>query len=488
MPGTPDSTPEQDGISRKGSGPGLFGFFRPEVYTGPQITDPDTVRGSYRKNQWNILMATMIGYALYYFVRKNLSVAMPLMEKELGVTKVMLGTFLTAHGVVYGLSKFANGFMGDRCNARKFMVAGLLACSVINAAFAYSANLTAGMSFTLWGSSAMVWVFGILWILNGWFQGMGFPPCARLMTHWFPPKVLAMRMSIWNTSHSIGAAAVVALGGWLAGHHYGWQAQFYVPAAMALMCCVYLWAVLKDTPESMGLPPVETLDGSAEARANKPDVTVEAADNDHANTKNHFMKMVFTNPYIWIIAFANFFVYTVRYAIFDWGPTLFSEAKHFDLKQAAYITTTYEFAGIFGMLLSGWITDNIFGGRGARTCLFYMAACTVAIVLLWQLPLTSGITAAAVMGLAGFCIYGPQALVGIAVANLATKHAAATAVGLTGLLGYFSVVLSGVGVGYIAHNYGWTFFFELLCGFGVVGTVLFALAWGAPAHGYKQRK
>src|SRR5438067_13937539 len=81
--------------------------------------------------QRRILVSTIIGYALFYFVRKNLSVAMPAMEAA-GITKVQLGWFLTTHGVLYGVSKFANGIIGDRVNARWFMAVGLAYCAVIN--------------------------------------------------------------------------------------------------------------------------------------------------------------------------------------------------------------------------------------------------------------------------------------------------------------------------------------------------------------------
>src|SRR5207248_1460492 len=81
----------------------------------------------------------------------------------------------------------------DRCNARAFMVIGLAASAVMNVCFGFS--------------SAVV-TLGVIWMINGWFQGMGFPPCARLLTHWFPPKKLATKMSIWNTSHSIGAGLI----------------------------------------------------------------------------------------------------------------------------------------------------------------------------------------------------------------------------------------------------------------------------------------
>ncbi len=488
MTQTPDPRQPKTATS-PGPKKGLFSIFQPDPPALHTITDPAAVRSDYRRYQREILIATMIGYAAFYFVRKNLSVAMPMMEEDLGITKVSLGLFLTLHGILYGVSKFVNGFLGDRSNARVFMVTGLVICALLNVAFAASALFTTGATSALFGFSAAAWSFGLIWMFNGWFQGMGFPPCARLLTHWFPPKILATRMSLWNISHSVGAAGVVALGGLLVASGFGWRSMFYVPAIIAMGVAVYLWMSLKDTPESLGLPPVETLNDEKLVQPDA-DVDPETAENLYEsleeNPKPNYMRKVFSNPYIWIFAIANFFVYTVRYAIFDWAPTVFKEAKGFDLSHAAWITATFEIAGIGGMLLAGWITDNVFGGRGSRTCLFYMAGCTAAVFALWKMPLDSGLVAATIMGLAGFCIYGPQALVGIAVANLATKHAAATAVGLTGLFGYLSGIISGVGVGYIAERYGWSMFFQAICGFSVIGTILFALAWFAPAHGYSK--
>mgnify|MGYP002976111185 CR=1 FL=1 len=67
--------------------------------------------------QMRTLIATMIGYALFYFVRKNFSLAMPGLEADLGISKTSLGIFLTLNGLVYGLSRFVNGILADRLNA-----------------------------------------------------------------------------------------------------------------------------------------------------------------------------------------------------------------------------------------------------------------------------------------------------------------------------------------------------------------------------------
>ena len=121
--------------------------------------------------QWRVLIATMIGYTLFYFMRKNFSFAMPGLEQDCGITKSELGNFLFAGGIVYGISKFLNGFVGDRVNSRKMLCFGLLACTVVNVAFGFVPDLASG--------KVMVWTFGALLVLNQFFQGTGFPPvCA----------------------------------------------------------------------------------------------------------------------------------------------------------------------------------------------------------------------------------------------------------------------------------------------------------------------
>ena len=64
---------------------------------------------------------------------------------------------------------------------------------------------------------SLVVLFGVLLVANNIFQGSGFPPCARLLTHWIPPTELATKMSVWNTSHSIGASLLAILCGYIMG-------------------------------------------------------------------------------------------------------------------------------------------------------------------------------------------------------------------------------------------------------------------------------
>ncbi len=433
-------------------------FFAPAPPAAVTVTDPEAIRKSYRFWQNRVLLSATIGYAVFYFVRKNLSVAMPLMEHDLGISKSGLGLFLTLHGVLYGVSKFANGFLGDRCNARAFMVTGLLASAVMNIFF---------------GLGSAVMTLGVVWMLNGWFQGMGFPPCARLMTHWFSPREFATKMSIWNVSHSAGAGLILILCGYvLAPIH--WRLCFLVPAAIAVVCALVLWLTLPDTPASVGLPEVEgTHTATPEPTSGREFWAVLTA-------------TVFRNKAIWLVSITNFFVYTLRYGMLDWGPSFLTEAKHLSIGNASLMVAAFEISGVAGALLSGWLTDRFFGGRAMRVGVFYMVLAGLSLLLFWKAAGQSRFWNTTLLCTSGFFIYGPQCVIGIAAAKLATKRAAATAIGMTGFFGYLSTLLSGWGLGTLVEHYGWDAGFKGLLIITAIGTLLFVAAWPVKAHGYKE--
>lgn len=438
--------------------------------------------------QTRTIIATMVGYALFYFVRKNFSLAMPGLEADLGISKTSLGIFLTLNGVVYGISRFVNGVLADRMNARWYMSIGLALCALSNFAFGFGEDVSYwltgehdGTQFT----NTMILFMGIMWVVNGMLQGTGFPPCARLLTHWIPPTELATKMSWWNTSHSIGAGLVVILCGYIMGnmgagaaHTGAWRWCFWLPAGISFVGAIALALLLRDTPTSVGLPELEGTESGGKSGAE-----VAKGPEYRAFLRKH----VFGNPLIWILGFANFFVYVVRFSVLDWGPSLLSQSKGVSMEHAGWLVAMFEIAGIVGMVFAGWATDRWLKGRAHRTCVFCMAGAALFVFLFWRLPSDAPVWLLfATLCAAGFCIYGPQALIGIAAANQATKHAAATANGLTGLFGYASTLVSGVGLGYVAQHYGWNLAYVGILVMALVGMAVFLLMWGARADGYDE--
>ena len=475
--------------------------------------------------QYRTIIATMIGYALFYFVRKNFSFAIPGLAAEYGISNTSFGLIMTIVGLIYGLSRFVNGLIADRMNGRWHMSIGLFLCAAASIAFGFVPTML-GADWTF-RPEGLVAAFGVLLVLNNIFQGSGFPPCARLLTHWIPPHELATKMSVWNTSHSIGASLLAILCGYImsnmgsdmtsdvqvlvtirnnlidlnpsleanvtqldtqvfnaASNVGAWKWCFWIPAAIAMLGVVGLLVALRDTPKSVGLPEMEGTHTKVE-------------DNSSSAEYRAFLReKVFRNPVIWTLAFANFFVYVVRFAVLDWGPKFLQEARGLSLSDAGWSVATFEIFGIIGMLVAGWVTDKWFKGRAHRTCVFCMLGAAVFMGAFYMLPSSAPMSVLIiVLAMAGFFIYGPQALIGIAAANQATKSAAATANGVTGIFGYLSVFVSGLGVGamvdWINRNHagqGWDAVFILMIGMAVVGMLIFLAMWKVKATGYDEQE
>ncbi len=137
---------------------------------------------SYSYWRLRILYTTMLGYAAFYLIRANFSMALPGIRAEYSFTNTEIGYIISAASVVYGVGKLLNGYLSDKSNARYFLPIGLVLSAVMNIFM----GLGAGLTFLI-----------IFWALNSWFQSMGFPPIARLLTHWFSPKEIGTKWSIW---------------------------------------------------------------------------------------------------------------------------------------------------------------------------------------------------------------------------------------------------------------------------------------------------
>lgn len=441
--------------------------------------------------QWRTLITLMIGYALYYFVRKHFSVVMPALESELGISKVQLGLFLTLNGIIYGISRFVNGLLADRFSRKILMSAGLLLSALTNFIICFSPSMNSFINvLDAEGKATMtlVYIIGSLWVLNGYFQGMGVPPCISLMCHWIRPSELATKQSIWNASHSIGAGLISVMCGFIL-KHYGyssWQLCFAIPAAIAVVGAIALFFTLKDTPSSVGLPEIEDMEkeegkSQCEVEENKVKELSSPAFKKFVN------KLVFGNPLIWILAVSNFCIYVVRFTILDWGTTFLTQFKGMEISAAGTIVAVSElFGGILGMLVAGWFTDKFMHSKAHRTCLICTIGATLSFFLFWKTPSDMPMLSAIFICLSSFFIYGPQALLGTAASQQATKYACATANGILGIFGYASTVISGIIFGFLAENYGWDSVFLVSVIIGLVGAFVIALMWKAPADGYEK--
>ena len=425
---------------------------------------------SFKYWQWRVIICSMIGYSMFYFVRKNFSFAMPSLGEEYGITNTSFGVILSLVGILYGVSKFVNGFIADRFNARWHMVIGLTACVILNFLFGWSDRISTWITGQASGPDfvgGMVVVMAVLLVLNNLFQGCGFPPCNRLLVHWVPPRELATKTAVWNTSHSIGAGILAVLCGYIIAATDNWRMCFWIPGAIAAAGIFFILFTLADTPSSVGLPEL-------------PDTKTEIDDDLSPQAYRAFLrKHVLLNPVIWVLAVTDLFVYVVRFAILDWGPTFLSHmAVPLSPQLAGWTIGIFEVAGCLGMIAAGYISDKFFKSRSQRVCVIEMALVAICLVALHYIQdMNTPVLFLFVLALAGFFLYGPQALLGVVASNEVSKKAASSAVGIIGFMSYLSTLITGLPLGLFADKFGWHPIFILMAGVSMIGFILIVTLW-----------
>ena len=330
------------------------------------------------------------------------------------------------------------GAVSDRSNPKYFLPLGLLLSSGIMA--------TTGLVKGVFSSLALLIV---LQTVNGWVQGMGWPPCGKSMVHWFSTRERGLIVSTWNVSHNVGGALVANFALLGVALFNDWGAKFYFNALIAAVIAVIVFALMRDTPQSVGLPPIEQYKNDYPPNY--------SADHERTFTfREIFFEYVLPNKYLWALAFANAFVYFVRYGVVNWIPTYLETAKGFSFQQSSIGWSLYEYAAIPGTIACGWMSDKVFKSRRAPATMLFMALTLVAVVVYWlNLKGPLWIDYCALIAI-GFLIYGPIMIIGLHALDLVPKKAAGTAAGFTGFFGYvFGSAIAGTGVGWIADHWGW---------------------------------
>ncbi|MGG0837914.1 glycerol-3-phosphate transporter [Bacillus paralicheniformis] len=426
----------------------------------------DQIDSEYKKFRLQVFLGIFIGYAAYYLIRKNFSLAMPYLIEE-GFSKSALGFALSALSISYGLSKFVMATISDRSNPRMFLPAGLILSAVISLL----------MGFVPFFTSSITIMF-IMLFLNGWFQGMGWPPSGRVLVHWFSVSERGNKTAIWNVAHNVGgglmapiAVAGVAIFSGITGSATGYEGVFILPALVAIAVAVISYWLIRDTPQSVGLPPIEEYRNDYSSKSKKAFET-------ELSTKEILFKYVLNNKWVWAIALANIFVYFVRYGVLDWAPTYLSEEKGFDMNKSSVAYFLYEWAGIPGTLLCGWISDKWFKGRRGPAGFVFMVGVLIAVLVYWFNPAGNPMIDMASLIAIGFLIYGPVMLIGLQALDFVPKKAAGTAAGLTGLFGYLGGTLTANALmGVIVDASGWNAGFMLLTASCAIAALIFAMTW-----------
>ena len=248
-------------------------------------SNQNKVAKKYQYWRVRIFYSIYIGYSLYYFTRKSVTFVLPFMEKDLGFTKAELGLLSTVLYLSYGLSKFLGGIVSDKSNPRYLMSLGLIATGIFNIAFGFSSSL---------------FLFCTFWLFNGIFQGCGWPPCTKQLTHWFSQKERGFWWSLGSSSHNFGGALIPIFIAYIA-QSYDWRIALHATGVLTILAGLWLINRLRDTPETMGLPAIEDFNEDHEE---------QKASLEDKKQKELFsgliLKQVLLNPKVYLLAFSYF--------------------------------------------------------------------------------------------------------------------------------------------------------------------------------------
>jgi OPA family sugar phosphate sensor protein UhpC-like MFS transporter len=427
------------------------------------IEDQTKINIDYKYWRIRIFYSMYIRYAVYYFTRKSFTFVMPNISSELHLDKASLGWIGSLLAISYGISKFISGIISDNANARYFMAIGLIMTGIINIIF---------------GLSSAFWVFALCWTLNGWFQGFGWPPCAKFLSYWYSQSERGRWWGVWNTSHNLGGAIIPIFMVFFA-NLLGWRYAMQITGLSAIIVGLWLANRLRDTPASLGLPTIEK---------HRNENTIQYINQNENNTslKEIFFKYIFKNKFIWILAIAYFFVYIVRIVMNDWTmPYLIEKKGYINSTKAGTVIAAFEVGGFFGSIVAGWFSDILFkGGRGPVNFLFALLL-SVFLVIFWQYTSANIWIDSLLVGSIGFFVFGPQMLIGIAAVELSHKKAAATSTGFIGWIGYLGAFVAGGPVGIILDKWGWNSYFTILISCSTISMLFLSLLFKARYYKYK---
>ena len=468
----------------------FFDFMAPPAHKQP--LPAEKIDKEYKQMRWKVFIGIYLGYAAYYLVRKNLSFAGADMVSLGYLDESGVGDAMAGVPIAYAVSKFLMGGLSDRSDARKFMTIGLVLSALV--------MIVAGVIPYSQNSAATTAILFVLMCLTGWFSGMGWPPCGRVMSQWFSTNERSFKMSIWNTAHNVGSSSM----SWLAGiggailiacgigAEESWRATFIIPSIVALFIALICWWFIRDTPESCGLPPIEKYRNDySGAKAKKGEET-------KIPFKTLFVDYILKNKMLWFIGIANIMVYLDSYGISDWLPIYLQNVHGITKAVSKDLYAYHMLAAIPGTLIAGWRSSKFFQGRCAPVNVICMVITAIGAFIYWQAGAIAGalgieyltaITAALII--TGFGVYGPVAMISIQAIAIVPKNAAGTAAGFMGLLGYLigDALLSKIAFGRIVESGagGWELTFIGFFFASVIAAIICSLAMGKEKRMFMER-
>jgi MFS family permease len=183
----------------------------------------------------------------------------------------------------------------------------------------------------------------------------GTPASISAISDLFPKTQRATAIAFFNAAGSIGGAAVISVGAWLAAT-YSWRIAFVIVGIPGVILAVLMALTLRE-PER----------GAAD----------QVTDAGTMPTFRETIAYIFRRPVI-IYAFVGAALGSAIVSLTQWLPAFFQRSHGMSLVEAGgFVGLALLLAGPFGELLGGQVSDRV-GARGTSRVLIFMAVISVA--------------------------------------------------------------------------------------------------------------
>ncbi len=385
-----------------------------------QTPGPHSPASALRRAQWRMVGAVMLCYLFYYTGRHNFAWAGPGIIEEFGITKEKLGWASAGMLWAYGLGQLINGNLADRYGARVMMALGAVLSVAMNWATSFAPTF-----------AALV----VLWSLNGYCQSLGWAPGSRLLSNWWPTRERGKAFGFYTFAAACSSILIFYLAIIILRQEWDWRWLMRLPVLLLLLAAIAFYFIARERPEDMGFKPIET-DGVQPAHGRGL----------AENTRSRY-RHVFGNRRFMIACIAIGFENVARYGLLVWTPIHYLGAGWKD------DPNTWTILGLpagmaLGAVFFGQLSDRVFRSNRSRPIAISMGLAGIVAALIWAVPEPSFGVALILMVLAGFLVYGPQALFWPLSPDLLGTQRAGTGVGVMNSCAY---LFAGLGEPFIGR-------------------------------------
>ncbi len=368
-----------------------------------------------------VFAATWLSYVGFYITRKPYSIVKADLGSQLALDAQDLAVIYAVYLVTYTIGQFASGAIGPKYGPRRMLLWGMGISAAISTAMGM---LTAMPHIAFSGFVVLMAVLGFAQA-TGWSNNLG------VMAMWFRREERGRVLGLWATNFQVGGVLAGGLAAFVL-KNLGLASAFHIAAVVMLAVIAFFWLNERDRPEDVGLPALVHENGDTGEGGGEGSL--------------HWDRAVWIS--VLLVGGAYFGMKFIRYALWSWAPFVLKNNFGLAGDDAGYVSVIFDLCGIAGVIATGWLSDRIFGGRRAFISLVMLIALVGTTTLLLTAGASSATAFAICIGLVGFTLYGPDALLtGAGAIDIGKGRGAVRAAGVISGLGSAGSVMQELLIG-----------------------------------------